>query len=108
MDGAYRTLVKAENRMLAFHQFDARYTEDIDYRRLVQDTERSVGKLRNGESFSPFPILLKSESLQRSVEKIALAMELLPAESDAVIHKHMLRDRSDILQEREKKRRRPH
>ena len=35
-------------------------------------------------------------------------MVLLPAGSDAVIHKHMLRDRSDILAEREKKKRRPH
>ena len=30
-------------------------------------------------------------------------MTLLPFGSDAVIHKHMLRDRSDILREREEK-----
>ncbi len=108
MDGAFRTLLKAENRMMNFHKFDIRYTEHIDYRQLVQDTERSVRHIRNGESFSPFPILLTSVSLQRSVEEIVSSMELLPAGSDAVIHKHMLRDRSDILEEREKKKRRPH
>ncbi|MGG0668256.1 DUF309 domain-containing protein [Sporosarcina koreensis] len=108
LDGAFRTLLKAENRMMNFHKFDIRYTEHIDYRQLVQDTERSVRHIRNGESFSPFPILLTSVSLQRSVEEIVSSMELLPAGSDAVIHKHMLRDRSDILEEREKKKRRPH
>lgn len=108
MEGAYRTLVKAEIKMLAFREFDVRYTEDIDYGRLVQDTARSVAKLKNGEPFSSFLILLKSESLQQSVEQAASSMELLPIGSDAVIHKHMLRDRSDILEEREKKKRRPH
>jgi len=108
MDGAHRTLVKAENKMLAFREFDVRYTEDIDYEQLVQDTGRSVSKLKNGESFSPYPILLTSKFLQQSVEELASSMKLLPAGSDAVIHKHMLRDRSDILKEREKKRRRPH
>ncbi|MCM3637751.1 DUF309 domain-containing protein [Sporosarcina luteola] len=108
VEGAYRTLVKAENKMLDFHKFDSRYTEDIDYERLVQDTARSVNKLKNGEPFSPFQIYLKSETLQQSVDKNASTMELLPFGSDTVIHKHMLRDRSDILEEREKKRRRPH
>jgi predicted metal-dependent hydrolase len=106
VQGAYRTLVKAEDRMLHFCKFDARYTIDIDYRQLVQDTERSIRKLQNGETFSPFLILLTSETLQRSVDETAATMELLPVGSNAVIHKHMLRDRSDILAEREKKRRR--
>ncbi|MCM3709815.1 DUF309 domain-containing protein [Sporosarcina luteola] len=108
VEGAYRTLVKAENKMLAFQEFDIRYTEDIDYGRLVQDTATSVTKLKNGDPFSPLLILLSSETLQQSVEEIASSMELLPVGSDAVIHKHMLRDRSDILEEREKKKRRPH
>jgi len=106
-EGAYRTLVKAQNRMLQFSEFDACYTKEIDYQQLVQDVERSIGELRNRESFFPFRIFLTSEVLQRSVEEMAAKMELLPANSDAVIHKHMLRDRSDILAEREKKKRRP-
>jgi len=104
VEGAYRTLVKAENRMLLFQKV---FTEDIDYRQLVQNIQRSIEKLQNEESFSPFRILLTSEVLERSVEEMAAKMELLPTDSDAVIHKHMLRDRSDILAEREKKKRRP-
>ncbi|MGN7386669.1 DUF309 domain-containing protein [Sporosarcina sp. SAFN-015] len=107
IEGAYRTIIKAKNRMLDFGENDARYTEDIDFRQLVQDIERSIHELHNGKSFSPFLILLTSEVLQRSVDEMAATMELLPAGSDAVIHKHMLRDRSNILAEREKKRRRP-
>lgn len=107
-DGAYRTLVKAESKLHAFDAFDARYKEGIDYQKLVSDMQRSIRNVKNREPFTPFPIILTSESLQRSVEKAASRMELLPAGSDAVIHKHMLRDRSDILQEREKKKRRPH
>ncbi|MFS0687951.1 DUF309 domain-containing protein [Sporosarcina sp. 179-K 8C2 HS] len=105
--GAHRTVVKAANRMQDFSTFDARYTEALDYRQLVQDTERVISNMEKGEAFSPFTILLTSASLQRSVDEIASSMDLLPADSDAVIHKHMLRDRSDILAEREKKKRRP-
>ena len=108
MDGAYRTLKKAEKRMKKFSKFDSRYTDGIDYRQLVHDTTLAVGKVRNGEPFSSFQILLSSESLQRAVQGIESSMVLLPKGSDAVIHKHMLRDRSDILAEREKKKRRPH
>ena len=108
IDGAYRTLEKAEKRMLDFSKFDVRYTESIDYEQLVHDTASAVSKVRKGEPFSSFPILLPSESLQRSVQETESSMVLLPAGSDAVIHKHMLRDRSDILAEREKKKRRPH
>ena len=108
MDGAHRTLEKAEKRMHEFSKFDARYTDGIDYRQLVHDTAIAVSKVGNGEPFSSFQILLTSESLQRSVQRIESAMVLLPKGSDAVIHKHMLRDRSDILAEREKKKRRPH
>ncbi|MFC5603217.1 DUF309 domain-containing protein [Sporosarcina koreensis] len=108
MDGAYRTLVKAESRMLAFDKYGDRYKEGIDYDQLVQDLRRTINDVENGRTFASFPILLTSESLQLSVENAASQMELLPAGSVAVIHKHMLRDRSDILMEREKKRRRPH
>ncbi|WP_252503478.1 DUF309 domain-containing protein [Sporosarcina sp. Marseille-Q4943] len=107
VDGAHRTLVKAANRMRDFPNFDTRYTEALDYRQLVQDTERVISKVEKEEAFSPFTILLTSASLQRSVDEVASSMDLLPAGSDAVIHKHMLRDRSDILAEREKKKRRP-
>ncbi|MCG7342991.1 hypothetical protein MHZ92_02525 [Sporosarcina sp. ACRSL] len=106
MDGAYRTLVKAEKRMREIRKLDVRYTVAIDFKKLVHDTEQSVRLVKNSEPFSPFPIALTSVSLQRSVEELASSMNLLPVGSDAVIHKHMLRDRSDILAEREKKKRR--
>ncbi|WP_432359130.1 DUF309 domain-containing protein [Sporosarcina sp. UB5] len=107
VDGAYRTLVKAKERFLTFNKHDIHYTENINYKQLVQDTETSIEKIRKGESFTPFLIVITSESLKESVEEIAQTMELLPVGSEAVIHKHMLRDRSDILEEREKKKRRP-
>ena len=108
MNGAYRTLKKAEKRMLNFRKFDIRYTEMIDYHQLVHDTSRAVNKVSKGEPYSFFPIRLVSDSLERLATQTESSMILLPAGSDAVIHKHMLRDRSDILAEREKKKRRPH
>lgn len=107
INGAYRTLVKAEKKIVDFSTYDSRFTEEIDYNQLVNSTKLAVQRIKTGESFSPFQIELKSEYLLSLVGNVAHFLQLLPVNSDAVIHKHMLRDRTDILIEREKKKGRP-
>ncbi|MDN4607319.1 DUF309 domain-containing protein [Sporosarcina highlanderae] len=102
-NGAFRTLLKAKQRML---DQDC-HMSGIDGEKLVKDINQSIDKVKNTEPFSLFTLSLTSEKLKVLVEETASTMELLPRNSNAVIHKHMLRDRSDILEQREKKKGRP-
>ncbi|WP_339254871.1 DUF309 domain-containing protein [Sporosarcina sp. FSL W8-0480] len=103
--GAYRTLVKAQKKMTAFPLSNG--IEFINYKKLLNDMEQSIEKVKKKESFFPFTLSLNSEKLKKVVDETVATMDLLPRNSDAVIHKHMLRDRTDILLEREKKKGRP-
>lgn len=105
--GAHRTMVKAEQKLSDLVQYDPRYTEEIDIDHLVNQINLSIVKITNSEQFSPFFIEMNSDALPTLLQSTARDMHLLPLNSDAVIHKHMLRDRSDILAEREKKKGRP-
>lgn len=104
MNGATRTLVKAQSRFLLFHDNEI-YKEKIDFQRLYDDTKAAILAVKNNDSFFPVKLYISSEQLQKLVDSLTATMELLPIGSDAVIHKHMLRDRSDILQLREEKKR---
>lgn len=105
--GAYRTMVKAEQKLSRLSQYDNRYTEEIDVNHLLDHIHSSLKKIENAGTFSPFVIKVTSSNLSTLLQTTADGMQLLPMNSDAVIHKHMLRDRSDILAEREKKKGRP-
>ncbi|WHT47095.1 DUF309 domain-containing protein [Sporosarcina thermotolerans] len=104
-NGANRTLVKAQKRMLAFPA--SKDTNCIDYKKLLNDIDHSIERVKKAESFLPFTLSLNSKRLKALVNETVSTMDLLPLNSDAVIHKHMLRDRNDILLEREKKKGRP-
>ncbi|GEN85002.1 hypothetical protein SLU01_33140 [Sporosarcina luteola] len=106
-NGAYRTLLKAERRFLDFPKFHEAFTHGIDYVRLLDNTNQAVEKVKKAEPFSSFQLSLNSDELNALVDETAASMHLLPLNSDTVIHKHMLRDRNDILAEREKKKGRP-
>lgn len=107
LNGAYRTILKAERKMLDFASYDELYIEEIAYQSCLEDVHQALERIKSGLDFVPFKIAVSSETLKTLVKNSSTSMELLPAESDAVIHKHMLRDRSDILAEREKKKGRP-
>lgn len=107
LNGAVRTIQKATGKMLDFSQFDDAYLEELDYELLLKTSEQALQRLKEADNFTPFLIVPTSTRLKKLIENEAGQMQLLPAESDAVIHKHMLRDRSDILAEREKKKGRP-
>lgn len=100
--GALRTLQKAYNKMTNPTESFLGFTEEIDSSQLVMDLQQTLNRLKNSEPFESFPIIISSPNLNILVEKIKPTMELLPLGSDDVLHKHMLRDRSDILRAREK------
>ena len=72
---------------------------------LIKKSIIASEQITKGLPFSSFPIVVTSCEIQMLIKKIQPTMDLLPFESEAVIHKHMLRDRSDILSEREKNKR---
>lgn len=101
--GASRTLNKAMTKFPTFLVKYPIYTEEIDFDLLVYDVTKAVNRLEQDLPFDSFPITILSVKITDLAIKLEQSMTLLPYGSDAVIHKHMLRDRSDILREREEK-----
>ncbi len=101
--GARRTLEKAKTKFQSFHVTHSAYTEEINFEQLIHNVTNSVNRLEQDLPFEAFPITIQSARIAELVDKETKSMVLLPLDSDAVIHKHMLRDRSDILREREEK-----
>ena len=98
--GAIRTLQKVENKLPTFPAY---YTENIDFQQLITHVKYTVDRVKKELPFESFPITITSLTLQAHIELAEQSMILLPFGSEAVIHKHMLRDRSDILRERDEK-----
>lgn len=101
--GASRTLYKAMTKFPTYISNYPVYTEEIDFDQLVNDVTKAVNRLGQDLPFESFPLTILSASITDLASKLEQSMTLLPFGSDAVIHKHMLRDRSDILREREEK-----
>ena len=103
LNGAKRTLEKAMAKLSASEIDTPAFTDEIDFHLLLQNLKNAISRLKQQLPFESFPIVIKSPTLTKLVHKAEQSMELLPFGDDAVIHKHMLRDRSDILREREEK-----
>ncbi len=106
--GASRTLHKAMSKFSTFFTNYPVYTEEIDFDQLVHDVTKAINRLDQNLPFESFSISSLSASITDLADKSEQSMSLLPFGSDAVIHKHMLRDRSDILREREEKKKGRH
>jgi uncharacterized protein len=100
--GAIRTIRKAMNKFQAFGTQHPSYTQEINMHCLIRDVKNVVNRLENELPFESFPIVVSSHTLTALVAQMVSSMKLLPFGSDAVIHKHMLRDRSDIPIKRNK------
>lgn len=103
LNGAIRTLEKAMVKLPVFEVDAPAFTEKIDFHQLLHDLENAISRLKQKLPFEPFPIIVQSSTLTNLVLIAEQSMDLLPFGDDAVIHKHMLRDRSDILRVREEK-----
>ncbi|MFD1928104.1 DUF309 domain-containing protein [Sporosarcina siberiensis] len=101
--GAQRTLLKAYSKMTTMTEDAPEYTEGIDFNLLCKDIKNMLHRLENNLTYQTFQINIISKELELLVSDMKLIMDLLPIGSDDVIHKHMLRDRTDILLIRDKK-----
>ncbi|TQR08032.1 DUF309 domain-containing protein [Psychrobacillus soli] len=99
--GAIKTMIGSMRRLE--ETFPSAYYETIDYDKLMQDATHSINLMNEKKIFQQFKIELMNDQLQRLVS----ALEI-PSSSDLhfLTHKHMLRDRSEILIERERQKKR--
>lgn len=74
------------------------FFEFIEFDELCRNCQISMKAIENGEPFRAFKLTLKNEALQSQVQKKMEELTSLP--KDFLLHKHMLRDRSDILEAR--------
>lgn len=100
--GATRTLNKAIRRFRQMPVHFDDYQEEVAIDTIISNLEHCVKCIELSEGFYTFPLPI-SQELQIAAEKSKPSIVLLPKNSASVIHKHMQRDRSDILLQREEK-----
>lgn len=94
--GALRTLEKANEKMKKMIQEYPEFTQGINFIKMLHDLDESIKQIKAEQSFSSFSIEVTSTTIKTKKTAIKKSLELLPFGSDAVIHKHRLRDRSHI------------
>lgn len=101
--GALRTLENSQERFKM--NMDSVFFEGIQLQKLLSHLDQSVELIRGRQPFQSFSIGISSPDLKRIIES---QPKPIPVTGDHLIHKHMLRDRSEILNAREEKRRNRH
>ncbi|PID06974.1 hypothetical protein CSV65_03520 [Sporosarcina sp. P31] len=100
--GASRTLTKAITRFREMPVQFGDYLEDVAIDEIIMQLEYCLTRIESDEDFYSFQLPISPE-LRVKAEKSKPLIALLPKDSASVIHKHMQRDRSDILLQREEK-----
>lgn len=101
--GALRTLKKARERMEVLPKAYPEFSDGINFDELCANVNQSIKHLESGQAFVSYQIEVTSSVIVSLATEITPTMELLPFGSDFVVHKHMLRDRSDIINKRDEK-----
>ena len=97
--GAERMLKNAL-RIFETEKIDAVFFEKIDVKQLLEDVQASIQSVESGVQFEGFKLGIVDAELHTLVQN---AIKSLPASDDAyLLNKHTLRDRSDVIMEREK------
>ena len=94
--GAMKILKKAQQNFTL--NDSSPYFEFIDFDDLCKNCEISLKAIDNEEPFRAFKLSLQNETLISLVNSKIAELPSLP--KDFLLHKHMLRDRSDILEAR--------
>lgn len=100
--GAARTIQKAIRRFQQMPVQFVDYLEEVAIDGIIDDLEDCLQYIEAGDEFRSFQLPI-SPQLQAEAEKATPQLALLPKNSASVIHKHIQRDRSDILLQREEK-----
>lgn len=101
--GALRTIKKAQYKMASMVSAAPEFTEGIDFDDLLRNIDKAALSIEANRPFKSFPIKVLSAEIQQQVINAAATMELLPRGSEAIIHKHLLRDRTEIIRIRDEK-----
>ena len=78
---------------------DSPYFENLNYQCLIENMNHSLHLMTNHQKFQGFTIEITNPALQSKVRELHLETN---ESLEFLIHKHMLRDRSEILEERER------
>lgn len=100
--GAARTLQKAITRFSQMPVQFGNYLEEVAVDEIIDNLENCLKCIETGDDFYTFQLPI-SPQLQVEAEKFKPSLALLPKNSASVIHKHIQRDRSDIISQREEK-----
>lgn len=100
--GALRTLKKAKHKMTMIEPTSA-FIDGINFDGLLDNVNLAIQSIEAGQPFKFFPIGITCPEIQLLSDKAETSIDLLPFGSDAVIHKHLLRDRTEIIRIRDEK-----
>lgn len=103
--GALRTLKKSARKMAQMEERFPAFTEGIHFPNLNHHLQNSILSIEARQPFTSFKIELTDQALQTAARVTNQSMHLLPVGSDIIIHKHLLRDRSEVIRLRDEKRR---
>lgn len=95
--GAIKTMNGSMKRLK--ETYESIYYEHINLEKLLQDMAHSISLMVENHTFKQFTIEIKDNHLRFLVKKLEIATT---EDLHFLTHKHMLRDRSEILVERER------
>jgi predicted metal-dependent hydrolase len=99
--GAIKTMNKSIKRFI--ETYDSSFFTTLDFKDIMQSTTNSLLLMQKISEFQPFSIQIIDSELLSLVNKLKIKNS---DELHFLIHKHMLRDRSEILEVREKSKKR--
>lgn len=99
--GSARILEKALHNFQ--HNMGHIFFDEIDYEILLTQLTDSLSAIQKGKSFQAFQLPLSPKLEELTFARIQI---LPPSNSNYLLHKHMLRDRSHILAERQESKQR--
>ncbi len=92
--GAEKTLANAKQRLLLLRPLpDVPFSWNV----LLKKLDHSLWSVRRGEDFRPFSLQLTNKHIHSSYENEKQRMALHSPNDPLLIHKHKLRDRTDVI-----------
>ncbi|MFC7365675.1 MULTISPECIES: DUF309 domain-containing protein [Bhargavaea] len=102
--GAAKLLTKAERLLCMAQEKGSPFSDGVDLAAFLRDLRKAAHAVDRGRAFEKFPIRVTDPIIRDAVADLAGTGEIPALTGARLIHKHMLRDRSHIQSEREKRR----
>lgn len=102
--GAAKLLAKAGVPLRKAHNENSPFSDGVDLPAFLRDLREAREAVDGERPFTPFPIRITDPVIRNAVSDLTRSGAVPDLTGARLIHKHMLRDRSHILLEREKRR----